>query len=225
METGIQLEPSWQAELEQELQSPYFTGLQEFVARERKQKTIYPPERLVFSAFDQTPFDQVKIVILGQDPYHGPGQAQGLCFSVPAGVKLPPSLRNIYKELRDDLGIAPALFGDLSKWAKQGVLLLNATLTVREGEAGSHQNKGWEQFTDAVIRKLSDRKNGLVFLLWGNYAQKKTALIDAGKHHILCSAHPSPLSAHQGFLGNKHFSSTNAILIKSGKTPIDWALE
>jgi uracil-DNA glycosylase len=222
---GIQMEAGWQAALEQELHSFYFANLQDFVTKERKEKVVFPPERFVYEAFNKTPFDQVKVVLIGQDPYHGAGQAHGLSFSVPADVKLPPSLRNIYKELRDDLGIAPALFGDLSQWAEQGVLLLNATLTVREGEAGSHQNKGWEQFTDAVIRILSERKTGLVFLLWGNYAQKKTALIDASKHHILCSAHPSPLSAHQGFLGNKHFSKTNALLAKSGKTPIDWQLE
>ncbi|HPW67441.1 MAG TPA: uracil-DNA glycosylase, partial [Salinivirgaceae bacterium] len=186
---------------------------------------VYPPGSRIFAAFDVTPFDNVKVVILGQDPYHGAGQAHGLCFSVPKGVQKPPSLLNICKELNTDLGIPIAKHGNLEKWAKQGVLMLNATLTVRANMAGSHQNRGWETFTNAAIEKLSGQKSGLIFILWGAYAQAKEQIIDTSKHHILKAPHPSPLSVHRGFFGCKHFSKTNELLIKQGKTPIDWNFE
>jgi len=196
-----------------------------FLVEEKKRNIIYPPGPQIFSAFDSTPFDKVKVVILGQDPYHGPGQAHGLCFSVNPGIKHPPSLRNIFKEIEDDLGIPYPKSGSLIPWTKQGVLLFNATLTVRAHQAGSHQKKGWEQFTDAIIKKLSNEKEKLIFLLWGNFAISKSALIDQSKHHILTAVHPSPLSAHRGFFGCKHFSKTNQLLSQNGLKPIDWRVE
>lgn len=194
------------------------------MTEEKKNFTIFPPGSLIFNAFNLTPFDQVKVVILGQDPYHDFGQAHGLCFSVMDGVPFPKSLINIFKELRDDVGFEIPMSGNLEKWARQGILLLNATLTVRAHQAGSHQNKGWETFTDQVIRNISNEKEGVVFLLWGNYARAKKVLIDSNKHFILETVHPSPLSAYNGFFGCKHFSKTNDILIQQGKTPIDWQL-
>lgn len=217
-----QIEPSWKDPLIDEFSSSYFSSLKEFLVEEKKKFTIFPPGNLIFNAFNQTPFDQVRVVILGQDPYHGPGQAHGLCFSVPKGIAQPPSLVNIFKELQNDLGIPISPNGNLEKWAKQGVLLINATLTVRANQAGSHQGKGWEQFTDAVIRKISEKRVGIVFLLWGKYAQAKEALIDQNKHYILKAAHPSPLSAYNGFIGCKHFSKTNDLLTRHGLPPIDW---
>jgi len=219
------IEPGWKNKLEEEFKAAYFLKLKSFLISEKKAgKTIYPPGPLIFNAFDKTPFDQVKVVILGQDPYHGTGQAHGLCFSVNQGITPPPSLKNIFKELNQDLNILPPSSGNLEKWAVQGVLLLNATLTVRAGEAGSHQNQGWEQFTDSVIRLLSNERDGLIFLLWGRYAHAKEILIDAGKHHILKAAHPSPFSAYQGFMGCRHFSKVNEILNQQGREPIDWNL-
>jgi len=203
----------------------YFAQLKEFLVEERSQFTIYPPGSKIFAAFDLTPFNKVKVVILGQDPYHGPGQAHGLCFSVPDGVDLPPSLQNIFKELNNDLGIPIPRKGNLQQWAMQGVLLLNATLTVRARQAGSHQNRGWEQFTDAAISRLSKERDHLVFLLWGNYAIAKEVLIDTNKHLTLKSPHPSPLSASRGFFGNKHFSRTNEYLRSHGIGEIDWRVE
>ncbi len=217
----VKLEPSWKARLAAEFDQPYFQELTAFVKDEYLTKTIYPPPKLVFNAFNSTPFDRVKVVIIGQDPYHGPGQAHGLCFSVQDGVRTPPSLQNIYKELRSDLGLAIPVSGNLQHWADQGVLLLNATLTVQANTAGSHQNKGWERFTDAAIKALSDQREGLVFLLWGAYAQKKGAVIDGKKHLVLSSAHPSPFSATM-FFGNKHFSKTNEYLKAHGQEPIHW---
>ncbi len=205
--------------------APYFYKLKLFLLEEKKRYRIYPPGNKIFEAFNLTPFDKVKVVILGQDPYHGHGQAHGLCFSVQEGIKPPPSLVNIFKELSDDLGIPPSDNGNLSSWARQGVLLLNATLTVRAAQAGSHQKKGWEIFTDTVIKTLSKQKEGLIFLLWGNYAQAKSALIDKTHHHILKAPHPSPLSAFNGFFGCKHFSKTNLLLEKQNKKPINWRLE
>lgn len=207
-----------------------FHGLRDFLRAEKQAgKTLYPPGPEIFSAFDHTPFDAVKVVIIGQDPYHGPGQANGLCFSVAPGVKTPPSLRNIFKEIHEDLAheernVPMPSGGDLRPWAEQGVLLLNATLTVEAHQAGSHQNKGWEPFTDGVIRTLSAEREGLVFLLWGGFAKRKKNLIDASRHHILEAAHPSPLAAHKGFFGCRHFSKTNAILKAAGQPPIDWAI-
>lgn len=218
----VRIEPSWREHLQREFDAPYFTQLVAFVRQEYQQGKVYPPGRLIFNAFDQCPFDQVKVVIIGQDPYHEPGQAQGLCFSVPDGVQIPPSLVNIYKEIESDLGVKCPPSGDLTRWARQGVLLLNATLTVREHQAGSHQRQGWEQFTDAVIATLSRERTGLVFLLWGSYAQGKRMLIDTSRHLVLQSPHPSPLSAHRGFFGNHHFSQTNAWLQAHGQTPIQW---
>jgi uracil-DNA glycosylase len=218
------IERSWKEQLTGEFQSPYFAHLKDFLVSERlKGKTIYPPGTKIFSAFDYTPFEKVKVVLLGQDPYHGTGQANGLCFSVPDGISPPPSLVNVFKELNSDLGIPIPQKGNLEKWAKQGVLLLNATLTVQANTAGSHQGKGWENFTDAVIRTLSEKKNGLVFLLWGKYAQSKEKLIDASKHFILKAAHPSPL-AGGAFFGCRHFSKTNELLRQQGLEPIDWKL-
>jgi len=216
---------SWKAVLDEEFQQDSFHQLRAFL-REEKQNgaQVFPPGPHIFSAFDRTPFDQVKVVIIGQDPYHGPGQANGLCFSVAPGIPTPPSLKNIFKEIESDLGIAVPGHGDLGSWADQGILLLNATLTVRARQAGSHQKKGWEPFTDAVIRILSEQREGLVFLLWGGFAKKKAAKIDAGKHHVLKAAHPSPLAAHNGFFGCQHFSKTNELLEGMGKAPIDWSL-
>jgi uracil-DNA glycosylase len=219
---NIQIEDGWKNVLASEFTQDYFAQLKEFLVHEKMHQKVYPPGNMIFSAFNHTAFDSVKVVIIGQDPYHGPDQAHGLCFSVPDGIKTPPSLRNIYKELVDDIGIEPPQKGDLTNWAKQGVLLLNATLTVRAHQAGSHQKKGWERFTDQAIKSVSDNLEHVVFLLWGAYAQKKAELIDNNKHLILKSVHPSPLSAHRGFLGCKHFSQTNAYLIEKGKKPIDW---
>ena len=226
METTINpiIHPSWKEELSAEFNSPYFRALKAFIVEEKKKNTVFPPGKLIFNAFNLTPFSDVKVVLLGQDPYHNVGQAHGLCFSVPDGIAFPKSLINIFQELKIDLNVPLPSSGNLEKWAKQGVLLLNATLTVRAHEAGSHQKQGWEQFTDAVIRCISQKREGVVFLLWGNYAQAKTELIDASKHFILKTVHPSPLSASRGFFGCKHFSKTNEFLIQNGKTPIDWDL-
>lgn len=218
------IDASWLAVLRPQFESEYFAQLKAFLVEERRQYTCYPPGSLIFAAFDRTPFDKVKVVILGQDPYHEPGQAQGLCFSVPDGVRVPPSLVNIIKEINSDLGLSiPATRGYLGSWADQGVLLLNATLTVRAHQAGAHQNHGWEQFTDAAISALSLYRQGIVFLLWGSYAIRKAALIDRAKHFVLTAPHPSPLSAHRGFFGCRHFSQCNNLLLQQGLTPIDWA--
>ncbi|WP_373074351.1 uracil-DNA glycosylase [Zeaxanthinibacter enoshimensis] len=220
---NLNLPGRWAEALSQECEKPYFLELLHFVQNEYGTHQCYPPEHQIFRAFDQLPYEEVKVVILGQDPYHGQGQADGLCFSVSPDQSLPPSLLNIYKELSRDLDKPLPSNGDLSHWARQGVLLLNATLTVRERLAGSHQGKGWEEFTDAVIRVLNREKSGLIFLLWGGYAKKKAKLIDAGRHHILTSGHPSPLSANRGYwFGNGHFSKTNDLLLSQGKPPIDW---
>lgn len=219
---NIRLEESWKSRLAGEFEEPYFKTLASFVKNEYQTKTIYPPPRDIFRALDLCPFEKVEVVILGQDPYHGPNQANGLCFAVRSGVPTPPSLQNIFKEIESDLGRVVNKDPDLSRWATQGVLLLNATLTVLAKEPGSHQGKGWEQFTDAIITKLSEERAGLVFLLWGNYAKQKGRIIDATKHLVLSSAHPSPFSAYSGFFGNKHFSKTNEYLIAQGKPPIDW---
>ena len=214
---------SWDNKLNPEFEKPYMNELKAFLKKERTLFTIYPKQLEVFNAFKLTPFENVKVVILGQDPYHGFGQANGLCFSVNDGVTFPPSLTNIFKEIEQDLNIPFPISGNLERWAAQGVLLLNATLTVRESEAGSHQKKGWETFTDAVIQKISDEKENIVFLLWGGFAQKKGAKIDKRKHHILATGHPSPLSANRGFwFGNKHFSKTNLFLKSKNKTAIEW---
>lgn len=219
----VKIHESWNAVLVKEFEQPYFESLVNFVKSEYTSQTCYPPGKNIFAAFDHSHFDQTKVVIIGQDPYHGPRQANGLCFSVKNGIPHPPSLINIFKEIESDLGIPYPKSGNLERWADQGVLLLNATLTVRAYQAGSHQGKGWEVFTDAVIRHLSDLKKDLVFLLWGGYAKKKAALIDAQKHHILTSGHPSPLSANRGlWFGNRHFSKTNEILSRLGERPIDW---
>ncbi len=221
----IQLEESWLAELADEFNQAYMQNLRDFLQQEKAaRKQIYPPGKLIFNALNTTPLGQVKVVILGQDPYHGPGQAHGLCFSVLPGVAIPPSLNNIYKELEADIAIKPAQHGCLTHWAEQGVLLLNSVLTVEKARAASHQGKGWERFTDKVIGILNEKKSGLVFLLWGSYAQKKGQFIDRNRHLVLQSPHPSPLSAHRGFLGNKHFSQTNAYLQKQGKQIIDWKI-
>lgn len=218
------IEEGWKKVLMEEFQSPYFSSLKEFLVEEKKTYTIYPPGHLIFNAFAHTPFDRVKVVILGQDPYHGRGQAHGLCFSVPRGVPQPPSLVNIFKELHADLGVPVPAHGNLEPWADQGVLLINATLTVRENQAGSHQNRGWERFTNRVIERTSEMKNGVVFLLWGRYAQAKEGLIDGSRHLVLKAAHPSPLSAYNGFFGCRHFSRTNEYLEQQGKDGIDWRL-
>lgn len=221
---SVHIHPSWKEVLQGEFEEPYFSEIKDFLIREKKAgKKIYPPGPLIFNAFDSTPFEKVKVVILGQDPYHGPGQAMGLSFSVPKGVKPPPSLINVFKEIESDLGIAPPDHGDLSHWASQGVFLLNAILTVEHKKAGSHRKMGWEKFTDAVIKTLSDQREELVFLLWGNYAKTKIQLIDQMKHHVLDSPHPSPL-ARGGFFNNHHFSIANKLLTENGKTPIDWSL-
>ncbi len=222
--TEVQLESSWKELLKDEFSKPYFAGLRAFLKQEKAAgKIVYPPGGRIFAAFNETPVDQVKVVIIGQDPYHGEGQANGLCFSVAPGVRKPPSLLNIFKELQEDIGVPIPVNGNLDAWAGQGVLLLNATLTVRANEAGSHQNKGWEPFTDAVIRAVSSHCNGVVFLLWGRFAQAKAELIDKSKHYILEAAHPSPL-ARTGFMGCRHFSKANELLKNQGKTPVDWRL-
>jgi len=218
----VRIEDSWKARLQIEFDKPYFDSLTQFVRGEYASTTVYPPGREMFAAFDACPFDNVRVVILGQDPYHEPGQAHGLCFSVNDGVPFPPSLVNIFKEIESDLGKPIPSSGNLLRWARQGVLLLNATLTVRAHQAGSHQNKGWETFTDAVIHRLADEREHIVFMLWGSYAQRKGAFIDRSKHLVLQSPHPSPLSAYRGFFGNKHFSRTNDYLVQHGYNPIDW---
>jgi len=218
------LEESWKKVLEEEFSKPYFSDLKQFLIEEKKKYRIFPPGSQIFNAFNYTPFEKVRVVILGQDPYHGPGQAHGLCFSVPDGIPKPPSLINIFKEIENDLGILPPADGNLIRWANQGVLLLNATLTVRENQAGSHQNKGWETFTDAAIRQLSERRSGLIFVLWGNYAAAKKALIESSRHFILTAAHPSPLSAARGFLGCRHFSQINNLLKQMDVPEINWQL-
>ncbi len=221
----VRLDPSWLDVLGKEFDQPYMQQLKTFLQQQKNSgKVIYPPGSQWFSAFNDTPFDKVRVVILGQDPYHGPDQAHGLCFSVLPGVKVPPSLANIYKELASDLGIKQPNHGCLTSWAKQGVLLLNATLTVEQADAGSHQGKGWEQFTDQAIRAINDQSEAVVFLLWGSHAQKKGAFIDQSRHLVLKSVHPSPLSAYRGFLGCKHFSATNSYLQQHGRQPIDWLL-
>ncbi len=220
-----QIEASWKEVLKTEFQQEYFFNLKNFLLEEKKKNIVFPPGSMIFSAFNHTPFNEVKVVLLGQDPYHGPGQAHGLCFSVPGGVEKPPSLVNIFKEIQSDLGLPIPKSGNLEKWANQGVLLLNATLTVRAHQAGSHQKKGWEQFTDAAIMALSQKRSGIVFLLWGAYAQAKAAIIDQTKHLILTAPHPSPLSASRGFFGCKHFSKTNQYLKSLGKIEIDWQIE
>lgn len=222
MSTDVRIHPSWKAHLQAEFELPYFRDLTEFVRNEFASQVVYPPGREIFAAFDASPFEELKVVIIGQDPYHGPGQANGLCFSVRDGVRMPPSLVNIFKEIQQDLGKPFPASGNLERWARQGVLLLNATLTVRAGAAGSHQGKGWETFTDSVIRAVSSGKTGLVFLLWGAYAQKKVELIDRSRHLVLMSAHPSPFSADRGFFGNKHFSKANDYLRANGLKEIDW---
>lgn len=220
---SVKIDPSWLAVLQPQFDAPYFAQLKSFLVEERSHYTCYPKGKDIFAAFDHTPFENVKVVILGQDPYHEPGQAMGLCFSVPAGIAVPPSLVNIIKEINSDIGCnIPLTCGDLSGWADQGVLLLNATLTVRAHQAGSHQRHGWEQFTDAAIRELSERRRGIVFLLWGSYAIAKSQYIDKAKHYILTAPHPSPLSAYRGFFGCRHFSKTNEILTQQGQQPIDW---
>ena len=219
----VKIEQSWKDVLESEFSKEYFTRLTQFVKEEYYGDTpIYPPARLIFNAFNHCPFDKVKVVILGQDPYHGAGQANGLCFSVNKGIPFPPSLLNIFKEIQSDLGTPIPQDGDLTRWSDQGVLLLNATLTVRASQAGSHQRQGWEEFTDAAIRELASRRNGIVFILWGSYAQKKGAFIDRSRHLVLTSPHPSPLSAYQGFFGNHHFSTANSYLKKQGLSEINW---
>jgi len=218
------IEEGWKSVMMEEFQSPYFATLKEFLLEEKKKYTLYPPGKLIFNAFQRTPFEKVNVVILGQDPYHGKGQAHGLCFSVPPGIPKPPSLVNIFKELHSDLGTPVPEHGNLEKWADQGVLLLNATLTVRDNQAGSHQKRGWETFTNRVIELVSQEKSGVVFLLWGRFAQAKESLIDGSKHLVLKSAHPSPLSAYNGFFGCRHFSRTNDYLVQQGKSGIDWSL-
>lgn len=218
----IQIESSWKEKLRDSFQSESFIRLKKFLKSEKATQIIYPAGNKIFSAFNLCPFDRVKIVIIGQDPYHGPKQANGLCFSVSDGIKPPPSLQNIFKELKDDLDLEIPLSGNLEHWAEQGVLMLNATLTVRAKQAGSHQKKGWEEFTDNVIRTLSEEKENLIFLLWGRFAQNKAQIIDNEKHYILTAAHPSPFSAHSGFFGCKHFSKTNEILKKLNQKPVKW---
>ncbi|GAC1592588.1 MAG: uracil-DNA glycosylase [Ginsengibacter sp.] len=221
----IKIEESWKQQLKDEFEKPYFDGIVMFLKTEKAAgKTIYPPGSLIFNAFNKSDFNNTRVIILGQDPYHNKGQAHGLSFSVPDGVKKPPSLVNIFKELETDLGLKPPSSGNLEPWAKQGVLLLNAALTVRENEPGSHSKIGWLEFTDAIIKKLSLEKKGLVFILWGKFAQDKQVLIDETKHHILKAAHPSPFSADKGFFGCRHFSKTNEYLVKEGLPPIDWKL-
>lgn len=212
----------WYEVLAEQFGAPYFQQLKQFLETERSTQQVFPKGREIFQAFKLTPFQQVRIVLLGQDPYHGPGQAHGLCFSVPQGVPAPPSLQNMFKELERDLGLPRPVHGELSHWARQGVLMLNATLTVRAHEAGSHQGQGWERFTDAAIQQLSEHRTGVIFLLWGRFAQQKADLIDQRKHYVLTAPHPSPLSAHKGFIGCGHFSAVNELLLAQGNTPIDW---
>ncbi|BFM07630.1 uracil-DNA glycosylase [Halioxenophilus aromaticivorans] len=224
-QANIQLSESWLRVLSNEFEQPYMKQLRAFFAQEKSQgKIIYPPGKDMFNALNATDFENVSVVIIGQDPYHGPNQAHGLCFSVQHGVPTPPSLLNIYKELQSDLGMAIPQHGNLQHWAEQGVLLLNATLSVEAGNAGSHQKKGWEEFTDQIIHAINEQRENVVFLLWGSYAQKKGAFIDQDKHCVLKAPHPSPLSAHRGFLGCKHFSQTNAYLQNHNKRPIDWSV-
>jgi uracil-DNA glycosylase len=218
----VKIADSWKKRLQEEFSKAYFKQLADFVKAEYSSCKVFPKGRHIFNAFDHCSFDNLKVVIIGQDPYHGDGQANGLCFSVNDGIKMPPSLVNIFKEIKDDLGKEFPSTGNLERWADQGVLLLNATLTVRAHSPGSHQNKGWEQFTDAVIKIISEQKNGVVFLLWGAYAQRKGEIIDKNRHKVLSSAHPSPFAANRGFFGNKHFSKTNAYLQQNNLTPIDW---
>lgn len=222
MGVDVKIEESWKKGLSPEWEKPYFADLTEFVRNEYRTSTVYPPGSKIFDAFNLTPMDSVKVVILGQDPYHGEGQANGLCFSVNENVEMPPSLINIFKEIKSDTGETPLPDGDLSRWARQGVLMLNSTLTVKKGLAGSHQGRGWETFTDNVIKTLNDSKENLVFILWGSYAIKKGAVIDRTKHLVLTSPHPSPLSAHRGFFGNHHFTRANKYLSSHGKESIDW---
>jgi len=222
MTKPVRIDESWKQRLASEFEAPYFAQLREFVRGEYAARTVYPPPAQIFRAFDECPFERVKVVILGQDPYHGPRQANGLCFAVASDLPAPPSLQNMFKELESDLGRPVSRDPDLSRWARQGVLLLNATLTVRDGAAGSHQGKGWERFTDAAVQRMSVEREGLVFLLWGGYARRKGASIDREKHLVLECAHPSPLSAHNGFFGCRHFSKANAWLEAHGETPIEW---
>ncbi len=222
----VDIEASWKEVLQDEFDKPYFGDIVTALKAMKERGVIfYPSGKDLFNAFSHTPFDMVKVLLLGQDPYHGPGQANGLCFSVKRGIPVPPSLKNIFRELYHDVGLAFPTHGDLSPWAKQGVLMLNASLTVEEGKPMSHESLGWHTFTDAVIRKVSERHEGVIFVLWGRFAAQKEALIDSTKHHILTAAHPSPFSAHKGFLGCKHFSKINQLLIQQGKEPIDWQLE
>jgi len=218
----VNIHPTWKKALSAEFEKPYFAALTDFVKSEYSFARVYPPAADIFRALDATPLNEVKVVILGQDPYHGPGLANGLCFSVARGIAFPPSLRNIFKEIQNDLNQTPPASGDLEPWARQGVLLLNATLTVRAHEAGSHQNKGWERFTDAVINTVNEQCENVVFMLWGSYARKKASFVNRSKHMVLESPHPSPLSAHRGFFGNGHFGRANAYLEKNGATKIDW---
>lgn len=225
MSTDVKIDPSWRQLLAEEFTQPYFEAIKQFILLEKqKGKRVYPPGPLIFNAFNLTPFDQVRVVILGQDPYHGPGQAHGLCFSVPNGIRQPPSLLNIFKELKNDLHIDAPMHGNLEAWAKQGVLLLNAVLTVNESEAASHKNAGWERYTDAVIKAISAKRQHVVFILWGRFAQNKESLIDASRHCIIKSAHPSPLSANDGFFGSKPFSKANTYLREHRIKEIDWRL-
>ncbi|MDO4758712.1 MAG: uracil-DNA glycosylase [Rikenellaceae bacterium] len=219
---NVQIAPDWKALLQEEFEKPYFRTLTDFVREEYATRRIYPRGSNIFRAFDKCPLDRLKVVIIGQDPYHGPGQANGLCFSVGEGVPFPPSLRNILQEVADDTGAPIPTSGNLDRWAEQGVLLLNAVLTVREHEAASHAGRGWEQFTDAVVQRINERKQGVVYLLWGSYAQKKGAMVDSARNCILKSVHPSPLSVYRGFWGCKHFSKANEYLINQGQTPINW---
>ena len=220
---NVKIEPSWHEHLQQEFEQPYFAQLTDFVRQEYTTQTCYPPGSLIFNAFNLCPFDKVKVVIIGQDPYHGPGQAHGLSFTVCDGVPFPPSLQNIFKEIQQDMGTPIPITGNLTRWAEQGVLLLNATLTVREHQPGSHQRHGWEQFTDAAIKALNAHRDNLVFILWGGYARSKASLIDASRHLVLQSAHPSPMSANKGgWFGNHHFSRANAYLVEHGQEPINW---
>ncbi len=218
----VKIEASWKAALAAEFEKPYFKELTNFIKEEYASNVVYPAPKNIFNAFDLTPFDKVKVVILGQDPYHGPKQAHGLSFSVTEGIRNPPSLQNIFKEIEADVGKSDSTSGDLTRWAKQGVLLLNSTLTVRAGSAGSHQGHGWEELTDAVIRTLSDKREHLVFILWGNYARSKKVLIDSSKHCVIESPHPSPFSAYNGFFGSKPFSKANAYLSEHQRKPVDW---
>ncbi len=225
MQDRVQLSPSWKSRIGGEFDQDYMQKLREFLLQEKRAgKTIYPEGKNIFQAMNLLPFEDVKVVIIGQDPYHGPGQSHGLCFSVMPGVAIPPSLHNIFKEIETDLGIAPASHGYLRSWAEQGVLLLNSVLTVERNRSGSHQGKGWERFTDAIIHRLNSEHSGLVFFLWGSYAQKKGSIIDSSRHLVLESVHPSPLSAHRGFFGNQHFSMANAYLRDQKKSPISWEL-